>query len=98
MKATGATNGHVLPPEPDTLFQLRQKFRGPNDRPVADSWGASVAYRSEIGVDLDRRLADEGLESTVAPPFQYALGKKHSTLDEKKRFMEDYAENILRHF
>jgi probable F420-dependent oxidoreductase len=50
------------------------------------------------GVDLYRRLADEGLESTVAPPFQYALGKKNSTLDEKKRFMEDYAENILRHF
>jgi probable F420-dependent oxidoreductase len=47
--------------------------------------------------DLYRRLADEGLESTVAPPFQYALGRKNSTLDEKKRFMEEYAENILRH-
>ena len=39
--------------------------------------------------DLYQRLAEDGLESTVAPPFQYALGKKHSTLDEKKRFMED---------
>jgi len=48
--------------------------------------------------DLYQQLAEDGLESTVAPPFQYALGKKRSTLDEKKRFMEDYAENILRHF
>ena len=50
------------------------------------------------GVDLYRRLADDGLQSTVAPPFQYALGKKHSTIDEKKRFMEAYAEGIVRHF
>ena len=49
-------------------------------------------------VDLYRRLAEDGLESTVAPPFQYALGTQHSTLDEKKQFMEGYAENILRHF
>jgi hypothetical protein len=36
------------------------------------------------------------LQSTVAPPFQYALGKKHSTLDEKKRFMEHFSETIIR--
>lgn len=48
--------------------------------------------------ELYHRLAEDGLKSTVAPPFQYALGKKHSTLDEKKRVMEDYAETILRHF
>jgi hypothetical protein len=47
---------------------------------------------------LYRRLAEDGLESTVAPPFQYALGKKHSTIDEKKRFMGTYAESIVRHF
>ena len=48
--------------------------------------------------DLFQRLRDDGLESTVAPPFQYALGKRRSSLDEKKRFMEQYAENIIRHF
>jgi len=48
--------------------------------------------------DLYRRLQDDGLESTVAPPFQYALGKRRSSLDEKKRVMERYAEDILRHF
>jgi probable F420-dependent oxidoreductase len=50
------------------------------------------------GYDLYARLAEDGLESTVAPPFFYALGKKHSTLDEKKRFMEDYANTIIRRF
>ena len=48
--------------------------------------------------ELYSRLLEDGLESTVAPPFQYALGKKHSSLDEKKRFMEDYAEDIIRRF
>jgi probable F420-dependent oxidoreductase len=48
--------------------------------------------------ELYNRLVEDGLESTVAPPFQYALGKKRSSLDEKKRFMEDYAVNIIRKF
>ncbi|MEZ5573956.1 MAG: TIGR03619 family F420-dependent LLM class oxidoreductase [Halioglobus sp.] len=48
--------------------------------------------------DLYKRLSDDGLASTVAPPFQYALGKRHSTLDEKKRFMAHFAESIIRHF
>ncbi len=47
---------------------------------------------------LYARLQDDGLESTVAPPFLYGLGKKTSTLDEKKRFMEDYAVNIIQRF
>lgn len=59
---------------------------------------AMLGISSAPSLDLYRRLADEGLQSTVAPPFQYALGKKHSTIDEKKRFMETYAENIVRHF
>jgi probable F420-dependent oxidoreductase len=49
------------------------------------------------GYDLYARLADEaGLQSTVAPPFLYTLGKKRSSLDEKKRVMEQYAEDIIR--
>ena len=48
--------------------------------------------------DLYARLAEDGLQSTVAPPFFYALGKKKSTLDEKKRFMEDYANRIIHKF
>ena len=48
--------------------------------------------------DLYARLAQDGLESTVAPPFFYALGKKHSSIDEKKRVMESYANDIIRRF
>lgn len=59
---------------------------------------AMLGISDTPSLDLYRRLADQGLESTVAPPFQYALGKKNSTLDEKKCFMENFAENILRHF
>ena len=59
---------------------------------------AMLGITAEPSLDLYRRLQDDGLDSTVAPPFFYALGKKNSTLDEKKRFMESYAEGIIRHF
>ena len=61
-----------------------------------------LPFEAMIGItampdrDLFQRLSDEGLRSTVAPPFRYALGKKHSTLDEKKRFMENFSESIIR--
>ncbi len=75
------------------LHELRREY-GRDHLPFE----AMLGITAIPGVDLYRRLADDGLESTVAPPFQYVLGKKRSTLDEKKRCMEDYAENILRHF
>jgi probable F420-dependent oxidoreductase len=59
---------------------------------------AMLGITAEPSLDLYRGLQDDGLDSTVAPPFFYALGKKNSTLDEKKRFMESYAEGIIRHF
>lgn len=59
---------------------------------------AMIGINASPSLKLYQRLADDGLESTVAPPFQYALGKKHSTIDEKKKFMESYAESIVRHF
>ncbi|MFL3654184.1 MAG: TIGR03619 family F420-dependent LLM class oxidoreductase [Halioglobus sp.] len=59
---------------------------------------AMIGISASPSLKLYQRLANDGLESTVAPPFQYALGKKHSTIDEKKQFMEYYAESIVRHF
>lgn len=65
---------------------------------------AHLPFEAMLGIsavpslDLYRGLADDGLTSTVAPPFQYALGKRHSSIDEKKRCMENYAESIIRHF
>jgi probable F420-dependent oxidoreductase len=75
------------------LHELRQEY-GRDHLPFQAMLGISAAP----SLKLYQRLADDGLESTVAPPFQYALGKKHSTIDEKKQFMESYAESIVRHF
>jgi len=75
------------------LDELRKKY----DREHLP-FEAMLGITAAPSPDLYRRLADDGLQSTVAPPFQYALGKKHSTIDEKKRFMEAYAEGIVRHF
>jgi probable F420-dependent oxidoreductase len=75
------------------LHELRQEY-GREHLPFEAMLGITAAP----GLELYQRLADDGLQSTVAPPFQYALGKKHSTIDEKKRFMEAYAERIVRHF
>ncbi len=58
---------------------------------------AMLGLTAEPSLDLFRRMADQGLESTVAPPFAYVLGK-HSSLDDKKRMMEQYAETIIRRF
>ena len=75
------------------LNELRQEY-GRDHLPFE----AMIGISASPSLTLYQRLADKGLESTVAPPFQYALGKKHSTVDEKKQFMETYAESIMRHF
>jgi probable F420-dependent oxidoreductase len=75
------------------LKSLREEY-GRGDTPFEAMLGISDLPSH----DLYKRLQEDGLESTVAPPFQYALGKKNSTLDEKKRFMESYAEDIIRRF
>jgi probable F420-dependent oxidoreductase len=65
-----------------------------------------------LPIDLDRgaddykRMRDMGVTATFLPPFDAGgidrnhtsgLGRR-STLDDKKRMMEHYAETILRHF
>ena len=100
-RAARAGNGYIgagtAPEDVKPLLSRLDELRSDHKR-------EHLPFEAMLGIadipsrDLYQRLAEDGLESTVAPPFQYALGKKHSTLDEKKRFMEDYAENILRHF
>ena len=74
------------------LHTLRAEY-GRDKLPFEAMLGISAAP----SLDLYRGLQADGLESTVSPPFQYALGKRHSSLDEKKAFMEGYAEAIIRH-
>lgn len=54
-----------------------------------------VGLYAEQSVELLRPLEEEGMTATLNLPFEFALGKK-STLDQKKRMMEQYAVNIIR--
>jgi alkanesulfonate monooxygenase SsuD/methylene tetrahydromethanopterin reductase-like flavin-dependent oxidoreductase (luciferase family) len=45
--------------------------------------------------DVLRRLEDQGAHGTVSYPFMYALGPT-STLSEKRRYLEGYAETVIR--
>jgi probable F420-dependent oxidoreductase len=94
---TGYIGAGTTPEEVGPLLRqlddLRKEY-GRDHLPFEAMLGITAAP----SLDLYRQLGDEGLQSTVAPPFQYALGKKTSSIEEKKRFMEEYAENIVRHF
>ena len=74
------------------LAELRREF-GREHRPFE----AMLGLTEMPSRDLFTRMADQGLESTVAPPFAYVVGKR-SSLDDKKRVMEQFAENVIRHF
>ncbi len=56
-----------------------------------------VGVYAEPSVDLFRRLEDQGMTSGIHLPFSFAFDGP-STLDQKKRLMEGFAEDILRHF
>lgn len=74
------------------LDNLRQEY-GRQTLPFE----AMLGITAEPSAALYQDLAAQGLASTVAPPFAYMLGKKRSTIDEKKRYMEQYANDIIRH-
>ncbi len=48
-------------------------------------------------VDTFKRLRDQGMTSGVSYPFLYSLGLR-SSLDDKKRVMEQFANSVIRHF
>lgn len=50
-----------------------------------------------VTVDELKRLHEQGMDATVNMPFMFTLGPR-STIDEKKRWMEDYARTFLRPF
>jgi probable F420-dependent oxidoreductase len=61
---------------------------------------AHLPFETVIGlstppdVDTFRRLEEEGMTAGVAYPFKYSLGRS-STLDQKKRVMEEFARRII---
>jgi probable F420-dependent oxidoreductase len=56
---------------------------------------AVVPLTTPPDADVLRRLEDRGAHGTVSYPFLYALGPT-STLDAKRRYLEGYAENVIR--
>jgi len=56
---------------------------------------AIVPLTTAPDADVLRRLEDQGAHGTVSYPFLYTLGPT-STLEQKRRYLEGYAENVIR--
>lgn len=54
-----------------------------------------IGLNTPPDVDTFKRLEEHGMTSGVSYPFLYSLGKQ-SSLDDKKRVMERFAEQIIR--
>jgi probable F420-dependent oxidoreductase len=74
------------------LHELREEYDRA-DRPFE----AMLGLTAEPSLTLFERMLRVGLESTVVAPFAYTLGKR-SSLDDKKRQMEHFAESVIRRF
>jgi probable F420-dependent oxidoreductase len=56
-----------------------------------------VGVYAEPEVDLFRRLEDAGMTSGIHLPFSFAFDGP-SSVEEKRRLMENFAEQVIRHF
>jgi len=74
------------------LMQLRGEA-GRADRPFE----TVVGLNTPPDLDTFRRLEDAGMDTGVSYPFKYIVGER-STVDEKKRAMDRFAESIVRRF
>ena len=55
-----------------------------------------IGLTSSPDVDTFKRLEEHGMTAGVSYPFKFALGDR-SSIDDKKRVMEQFAETIIRH-
>ncbi len=85
---TGDSAEQLLPVL-DKLHALRAEY-GRADQPFETLCG--LYDKPDPG--LYRDLAEKGMTSTIHLPFSFALGE-HSSIDDKKRMMERYAEDII---
>lgn len=76
----------------DTLASLRDEA-GRGDEPL----DTLVGLYGDVGLDDYRRLEEHGMTAGIHLPFWFAFDGP-SSLDQKKRLMETFAENVLRHF
>jgi len=61
------------------------------------SFDTLVGVYAEPDIDLYRRLEDSGMTSGIHLPFSFAFDGP-STIDQKKQLMENFAEQVIRHF
>ena len=78
-----------VPPILKSLAELRQEA-GTASQPFQ----TIVPLTTAPDPDVLRGLEDHGMTSTVSYPFAYTVGPQ-SSLDEKRRAMETYAETII---
>jgi len=57
----------------------------------------AISLTNPTDVDSIRRAEDKGVTSVILLPAFFTLNKR-STLDEKRRFWEEFAENVMRKF
>ncbi len=80
---------------PDLMLAL-QKLRVEYGR-EGEPFGTLVGIYALPTLDLFRRMEDTGMTSGINMPFAFVLGER-SSIDEKKKMMERFAEDVLRHF
>jgi len=56
-----------------------------------------VGIYARPDLELFRRMEGTGMTSGLNAPFTYVIGPR-STIDAKKRFMDEFAESVIRHF
>lgn len=56
-----------------------------------------IGLKTPPDVATFKQLEEQGMTAGVSYPFMFSLGRT-STLDQKKRVMEAFAENVIRHF
>jgi probable F420-dependent oxidoreductase len=56
-----------------------------------------VGLSAPASLDTVKRLGELGMTATVRYPFRYTLGER-SSLEDKRRDLERYAEDVIRHF
>jgi len=89
----GAGNAPEDVPELISKLNALRKEYGRENEPFDTLIGLYAAPT----VDLFKRMQDAGMTSGINLPFAFAIGEK-STIDQKKKMMEEFAENVIRHF
>lgn len=84
---------------PDEVPGVLAEFRRLREEAgrAAEPFYTLVGLSAPADTDTLKRLGDLGMSATVSYPFRYSIGE-HSSLAQKRRVMEDYAENVIRHF